>query len=198
MLAVTAALNTQTFPDADSRAAYFREAVGRISQLPGVESAGLTRLLPLGRSDIWNDFEIAGRPPFAPGASHSARSYTASPEYLRVLGIPLRSGRAFAATDAKNSPPVILVNEALARQFFAGQEPLGQHLVFNTPDGKSVEREVVGVVGNVRFEAFNADEVPEFYIPFEQSPSAVSEVVVRAKGEDAAALTASVRGARRR
>jgi putative ABC transport system permease protein len=195
VLAVTVALNTQRFADDEGRAGYFREATARISQLPGVEAAGLTRLLPLGRSDIWNDFEIAGRPPFAPGASHSARNYTASPGYFRVLGIPVRSGRAFRESDAKNSPPVILVNEALARQYFPGQEPLGQHLVFNFPDGKSVQREIVGVVGNVRFEAFNADEVPEFYIPFEQSPSAVSEVVVRAKGEDAAALTASVRGA---
>jgi putative ABC transport system permease protein len=195
VLAVTVALNTQRFADEESRAGYFREATARINQLPGVEAAGLTRLLPLGRSDIWEDFEIAGRPPFAPGSSHSARNYTASPEYLRVLGIPLRSGRAFQATDTKNSPPVILVNEALARKHFPGEEPLGQHLVFNFPDGKSVEREIVGVVGNVRFEAFNADEVPEFYIPFEQQPSAVSEVVVRAKGEDAAALAASVRGA---
>ncbi len=195
VLAVTVALNTQRFADDDARAGYFREATARISEMPGVEAAGLTRLLPLGRSDIWNDFEIAGRPPFAPGTSHSARNYIASPEYFRVLGIPLRSGRTFAASDMKNSQPVILINEALARKHFNGQEPLGQHLVFNFPDGKSVQREIVGVVGNVRFEAFNADEVPEFYVPFEQSPSAVSEVVVRAKGEDAAALAASVRAA---
>ncbi|HEX8501471.1 MAG TPA: ABC transporter permease [Pyrinomonadaceae bacterium] len=195
VLAVTVALNTQRFADGDARAAYFREAVARISQLPGVESAGLTRLLPLGRSDIWIDFEIAGRPPFAPGASHSGRSYIASPGYFRTLGIPLKSGRGFAETDAKNSPPVILINEALARKHFPGQEPLGRRLALSPDDGKTVEREIVGVVGNVRFEAFNADEVPEFYVPFEQAPSAVSEVVVRAKGEDAAALSASVRGA---
>jgi putative ABC transport system permease protein len=196
VLAVTVALNTQRFADADSRAVYFREATARISQMPGVEAAGLTRLLPLGRSDIWNDFEIAGRPPFAPGSSNSARSYTASPEYFRVLGIPLRGGRAFNATDTKNSQPVILINEAFARKHFPDQEPVGQHVILNGPDQKPLPpREIVGVVGNVRFEAFNADEVPEFYIPFEQSPSAVSEVVVRAKGEDAAALAASVRGA---
>ncbi|HEX8283355.1 MAG TPA: ABC transporter permease [Pyrinomonadaceae bacterium] len=195
VLAVTVALNTQRFADEDARAGYFREAVSRISQLPGVESAGLTRLLPLGRSDIWNDFQIAGRPPFAPGARNSARSYVASPDYFRVLGIPVKRGRAFAATDMKNTPPVILVNEAFARQYFEGQEPLGQHIVFSYSDTKSVEREIVGVVGNVRFEAFNADEVPEFYVPFEQQPSAVSEVVVRARGEDAAALAAPVRAA---
>ena len=196
VLAVTVALNTQRFADADSRAGYFREAVARISQLPGVESAGLTRLLPLGRSDIWEDFEIAGRPPFAPGTAHSARSYVASPEYFRVLGIPVKRGRAFLASDAKNSQPVILVNEAFARQHFPGEDAVGRHLVFSGPDEKPLPpREIVGVVGNVRFEAFNADEVPEYYIPFEQAPSAVSEVVVRASGGDAAALATSVRAA---
>ena len=196
VLAVTVALNTKRFADDDSRAAYFREAVARISQTPGVESAGLTRLLPLGRSDIWNDFQIAGRPPFAPGEPNGARSYTASPEYFRVLGIPVRSGRAFNSSDTKNAPPVMLVNQAFARKFFEGQEPLGRHIILSGPDDEPLPpREIVGVVGNVRFEAFNAEEVPEFYIPFEQAPSAVSEVVVRAKGEDAAALAGPVRAA---
>ena len=194
VLAVLVALNTQKFKDEESRAGYFREAVARIGQLPGVESAGLTRLLPLGRSDIFNSFQIAGRPPFGPGESRGARSYTVSPEYFRVLGVPLRRGRAFAEADGKNSKPVIVVNEAFVGRFFRGQEPLGQHVVLDGPDNKPLPpREVVGVVGNVRFNAFNDEEQPEYYIPFEQSPSAVSQVVVRSKGEDAAALTASVR-----
>jgi putative ABC transport system permease protein len=196
VLAVTVALDTKRFADGDSRAAYFREAVARISQLPGVESAGLTRLLPLGRSDIFNSFQIAGRPPFAPGSGNGARSYIVSPEYFRVLGVPLKRGRAFSAADANNSSPVIIINEALARQYFAGEEPLGQHIVLDGPDDKPLPpREIVGVVGNVRFQGFNDDVASEYYIPFEQSPAAVSEVVVRAKGKDAAALTASVRSA---
>ena len=196
VLAVTVALNTKRFADEESRAAYFREAVARLEQLPGVEAAGLTRLLPLGRSDIFNSFQIAGRPPFAPGARNGARSYTASPGYFRTLSVPLKRGRAFAASDVKNSTPVIVINEAFARQYFADQEPLGQHIVIEGPDNKPLPpREIVGVVGNVRFEAFNADEVPEYYIPFEQAPAPVSQVVVRARGEDAAALAPSVRSA---
>jgi putative ABC transport system permease protein len=196
VLAVTVALNTQRFADADSRAAYYREALARIGQLPGVEAAGLTRLLPLGRSDIFESFNIAGRPPFAPGSRNNARSYTVSPEYFRALAVPLRRGRAFTATDAKDSPPVVIINEAFARRYFEGQEPLGQHLLFDGPEGKSLPaREIVGVAGNVRFGGLNDDEVPEYYVPFEQSPSAVAEVVVRAKGADAAALTPEVRSA---
>ncbi|MBV8856411.1 MAG: ABC transporter permease [Acidobacteria bacterium] len=196
VLAVLVALNTQKFADDDSRAGYFREAVARIKGLPGVESAGLTRLLPLGRSDIFNSFNIAGRAPFAPEERHSARSYTISPDYFHVLGIPLKRGRAFAEADGKNAPGVIVVNEAFVRDYFPGQEPLGQHVVIDGPDDKPLPpREVVGVVGNVHFESFNDEAQPEYYIPFEQAPAAVSQVVVRAKGGDAAALTPSVRAA---
>jgi predicted permease len=196
VLAVTVALNTQKFADDDSRAAYFREAVARISQLPGVESAGLTRLLPLGPSDIFNSFNIAGRAPFAPGEANTARSYTVSPEYFRVLGVPVRRGRAFTAADAKNAPGVIVVNDAFVRAYFPGQDPLGRQVILDGPDNKPLPpREVVGVVGNVRFEKFDDEERPEYYIPFEQAPAAVTQVVVRTRGEDAAALTPSVRSA---
>ncbi|HEX8336198.1 MAG TPA: ABC transporter permease [Pyrinomonadaceae bacterium] len=196
VLAVTVALNTKRFADDDSRAGYFREAVARIRQLPGVESAGLTRLLPLGRNDIFNSFQIAGRPPFAPGERRSARSYTISPDYFRVLGIPLRRGRAFAESDGKNSKPVIVVNEAFARLYFPGQEPLGQHVVIDGPDDKPLPpREVVGVVGDIHFQRFDDEKQPEYYVPFEQSPSASTQVVVRARGGDAAALTSPVRAA---
>jgi putative ABC transport system permease protein len=196
MLAVTVALNTKKFADDDSRAAYYREATARISQLPGVEAAGLTRLLPLGRSDIFNSFNIAGRPPFAPGSRNDARSYTTDPGYFRALGVPLRRGRIFNATDVKNSPPVIVVNEALVRKYFDGVEPLGQQLILDGPDSKPLPpREIIGVVGNVRFEGLNDVEVPEYYIPFEQAPESVAEVVVRSKEQDAAALTPAVRSA---
>jgi putative ABC transport system permease protein len=196
VLALTIALNTKKFADDDSRAAYFREAVERIGALPGVEAAGVTRLLPLGNNDIFNSFNIAGRPPFAPGSRNDARSYTVSPEYFRALNIPLRRGRAFAESDAKRSPPVVIVNESLARKYFTGAEPLGQQLVLDGPDGRPLPpREIVGVVGNVRFEGLNGEEVAEYYIPFQQSPAPTMEVVVRSKGPDAAALAPAVRGA---
>jgi putative ABC transport system permease protein len=196
VLAVTVALNTKKFADDDSRAGYFREAVARIGRLPGVESAGLTRLLPLGRSDIFNSFQIAGRAPVAPGGRNAPRSYTVSPDYFRVLNIPVRRGRAFAAADVKSAQQVIVVNEAFVSRFFPGQEPLGQHVVLDGPDDKPLPpREVVGVVGNIRFESFRDEAQPEYYIPFEQAPAAVTQVVVRALGEDAAALTPSVRAA---
>ena len=194
VLAVLVALNTQKFADADSRAAYFREAVARIEGLPGVESAGTTRLLPLGQSDIFNSFNIAGRAPFAPGETHSARSYTVSHGYFRTLGVPVRRGRVFTPADGKNAPGVIVVNEAFVRAYFPDREPLGQHVILDGPDDKPLPpREVVGVVGDIHFQKLNDEVRAEYYIPFEQAPSAVTQVVVRAKGEDAAALTSSVR-----
>jgi putative ABC transport system permease protein len=194
VLALTVALNTKKFADEASRAAFFREAVARIGTLPGVEAAGVTRLLPLGNSDIFNSFNIAGRPPFAPGSRNSGRSYIVSPEYFRVLSVPLRRGRVFAETDAKDAPPVVIINEALARKYFPDEDPLGRQLIFDGPDEKPLPpREIVGVVGNVRFEGLNGEEASEFYVPFQQSPAPTMEVVVRSKAPDAAALASSVR-----
>ncbi|MDT5296557.1 MAG: hypothetical protein QOJ76_3437 [Acidobacteriota bacterium] len=196
VLALTVALNTKKFTDEESRAAFFRAAVERIDGLPGVEAAGVTRLLPLGNSDIFTTFDIGGRPPAAPGSRYNGRNYIVSPEYFRVMSIPLRRGRVFADSDAKDAPPVVIVNEALARKYLPGEDPLGRQLVFDGPDDKPLPpREIVGVVGNVRFEGLNGDVIPEFYVPFQQSPVSAMEVVVRSKGPDAAALTPSVRAA---
>jgi putative ABC transport system permease protein len=198
VLALTVALNTQQFKTPESRAGFYRAAIERLKGLPGVEAAGATRLLPLGNSDIFNSFNIAGRPPFAPGSRNSARNYTVSAEYFRVLGVPLKRGRVFDETDGKDSQPVVIINEALARKYFPGEEALGQHLVFDGPDNPPTPpRQIVGVVGNVRFEGFAAPEAEEFYVPFEQAPSSVMEVVVRASGPDAAALAQGVRAALR-
>jgi putative ABC transport system permease protein len=196
VLAVRVALSTTRFADDDSRAAYFREAVARIEGLAGVEAAGVTRLLPLGPNDSFNTFNIAGRPPFAPGDRRGARSYAVSPGYFRALSVPVLRGRAFAASDVRNSEPVILINEALARRYFAGEEPLGQHiLIDDANDHPLPPRQIVGVVGNVHFEGLNAEERMEYYVPFDQAPETSAEVIVRAKGEDAAAVAPAVRSA---
>jgi predicted permease len=196
VLALTVALNTKKFADDDSRAAFFREALERVRALPGVESAAVTRLLPLGDSDIFNTFNIEGRPPFAPGERQGARSYTVSADYFRVLSVPVRRGRALSETDSKTSPQVIVVNEEFACTYFPGQDPLGRRIILDGPDDSPLPpREVVGVVGDVRYEGFNADVTPEYYIPYQQAPASTMQVVVRSRAEDAAALAPSVRAA---
>jgi putative ABC transport system permease protein len=196
VLTLRVALSTAKYPDEQARAAFFRDALERVRAVPGVEAAAVTNLLPLGPSDIFNTFQIEGRPPFAPDEQRGARSYSVTPEYFRVLGVALRRGRAFNDADDAGAQPVIVVNEAFERLYFPGGDALGARISLD--DDSNVPqpaRVVVGVVGNVRFEKLNGDENAEYYIPYFQGAARQTEVVVRSKGPDMAPLTASVRAA---
>jgi len=112
------------------------------------------------------------------------------------MSIPVLHGRAFTDADTKTSPPVMVVNEAFAKIFFGGAEPLGQRIVLDDENDHPLPpREIVGVVRSVRYERLNDEERPEFYVPYRQSPEAVMEVVVRSSASDAAALAPAVRNA---
>ncbi len=196
VLALTVAINTKKYADDESRAAFYSAALDRIRELPGVDAAGVTQILPLGNRETYNSFNVAGRAPSPTNTRNDARNYTISPDYFRVLSIPVRRGRVFSETDTKNAPPVVIINEALVKKYFPDGDALGQKLVLDGPDDKPLPPcEVVGIVGNVRFEAFNGEEVPELYVPYGQAPEPAMEVVVRSRATDAGALAPSVQAA---
>src|SRR5262249_13830047 len=108
----------------------------RVAQIPGVRAAGLISLLPLQNSG-WNGmFTINGRP-----AMHATELRWVTRGYFRAMGIPLRAGRELSAQDRRGTPSVFLVNEALAREYFPGENPVGRETDRGT---------IIGVVGDVR------------------------------------------------
>jgi putative ABC transport system permease protein len=141
----------------------------RVAQIPGVRAAGLISLLPLQNSGWSGFFTIPGRP----GLLKSELRYV-TPGYFRAMGIPLRRGREFSPRDGPGSQRVILVNEALARQFFPDEDPVGR----STDRGT-----IIGVVGDVRQETLRVPATPEIYNPvaqnFAQIRSHGSTLVVR-------------------
>lgn len=197
ILALNVPLSKAKYPDADSRARFFQEALERIKALPGVEAVGATNLLPLGGRDTFNTFNIEGRPRALPGAELAARSQVISPDYFRAMSTDVRNGRAFTERDAKNAPPVIVVNESFARQHFAaGEDPLGKRILTDADElEKLPPREIVGIVRDVRQAGFDAKVAPAFYIPYLQSPVREMDIVVRSTLPDASTLTPAVRGA---
>ncbi len=145
----------------------FYEIADRVERLPGVRAAGFTQLLPLqnwGWTSNSIDFQEQGRPPERRVFPIELRFVT--PGYFRALGIPVR-GRAFTDRDDKNAPFVILINEALARKSFPGQDPIGK---------KTTRGTVVGVVGDVRQANLDRPSVPELYTAIAQNWSQVSEL----------------------
>jgi len=87
-----------------------------------------------------------------------------------VMGIPLLRGRFFNQYDSPSSAPVTIISQAMARQYFSNQDPLGQRLTFGFPLAPNANREIVGVVGDVRDVALNKNPGPMMYVPFVQAP----------------------------
>jgi predicted permease len=156
----------------------------RVAQIPGVRAAGLISLLPLQNSGWSGFFTIPGRP----GLLKSELRYV-TPGYFRAMGIPLRRGREFSPRDGPGAQGVILVNEALARQYFPDEDPVGR----STDRGT-----IIGVVGDVRQETLGVPPIPEIYNTvaqnFAQMRSHGSTLVVRGSGP-AKALVGAIRSA---
>jgi len=167
----------------------FYEIADRVSALAGVTSAGFTQLLPLqswGWTSNSNDFRVRGQPPLSPVFLIGLRYVT--PDYFRTLGIPIRRGRAFTTRDTRDAPPVILINETLARRYFGDADPTGAPTTRGT---------IVGVVGDIRQVSFDKPSEPELYYPIAQNWSQVSDLgmslIVRTEGRPETLIDA-VRG----
>jgi predicted permease len=146
----------------------FYEIADRVAALPGVQAAGFAQMLPLqnwGWTSNSSDFRVRGRAPRAEEFSIELRYVT--PGYFEALGIPIRRGRRFTAADSAGAPPVIVINDALARRAFPGEDPIG--LV--TTRGM-----IVGTIADVRQVNLDRPAVPEVYYPIAQNWSHVSEL----------------------
>jgi putative ABC transport system permease protein len=146
----------------------FYEIADRVAQLPDVRAAGFIQMLPLqswGWSSNSSDFRRRGEPP--PTATYPIELRYVTPGYFQALGIPIRRGRALEATDTRDAPRVILINEALARRAFGADDPIGR---------ETTRGIVVGVVGDVRQVGLDQPAAPELYYPIAQNWSQVSEL----------------------
>lgn len=172
------------------RTQLFRDAVDRLSALPGVTSTGAISHLPLGGRTMQLPFLIAGS---SSGAKHEERvaDYrVVTPSFFKTAGIELKQGRTFDERDRQGSPKVFVVNEAFARTFLPGVDPLGVRL-----DGDSayVHGEIVGVVNSVKHRGLELDAQPAFYVSYEQTTTfPIMNFVIRTD-KDPASLIAPVR-----
>lgn len=152
---------------------FYQPVLENIDTLPGVRTAGLVSLLPIQSYGSETSFQIAGRPKAPPSAQPFAEARAASPNYFPAFGIPLLRGRYFAEQDDATAPVVVLINKALADEYFANEDPVGKQLVVDI--GKTAGKDVnmsltiVGVVGNTRQFGLAEAPHPEFDICFLQA-----------------------------
>ena len=158
-----------------------RDGVERLQAIPGVEVASATCCVPL-EGGYGLPFVIVGRP--LEGTAHGGGGWlTISPGYFDVFRIPVKQGRAFTDRDTRNAPPVVIINEAMAKQFWPKSDPLSDRLVIGRHVMREFagepERQIIGVVGNVRDGGLNDEPGPTMYIPQGQVPDAANALNVR-------------------
>ena len=160
-------------------AAFSEELLMRLQSEPGMRDAAVVVPRPMTDGFVNLGFDIVGNPPASAGASRTANYVSVSPDYFRVMEIPLRAGRLFDQHDVAASPRVSLISEAMARIYFPNQNPLGKQIVFGFPPDIGAAREIVGVVGDVRDVALAQDPGAMMYVPYAQAPFWGANVVVR-------------------
>ena len=181
------------YPEPQQRATFFRALIARVGALPAVEQVGAIGDPPLtGDEGFWRfGFTIEDQPSPLDGQRGYVRWI--SPGYFATMGIPLLQGRWFTEEDlGADRPQVVVVSQALVRQFFSGVDPIGQRVQTGF-DGRTW-REIVGVVGDVRQTALDQDAAPHLYYPYLQTPMPTMTLVVRS-ATDPTTLTATIRQA---
>ena len=160
---------------------------------PGIQLAGFATYVPLsGLENGWS-FVIEGRPPLPIGTYNMSNYRPVSAGYFETIGIPLLRGRSFTVADTKDSPWVAIINDSMAREYWPGENPIGQRIQ-NSPGEKW--RTVIGVVGDVLHDRLDGAPKPEMYLPVEQSSNIESAptIVVRTT-LNSSASAAELRGA---
>ena len=166
-----------------------------VASVPGVESASAILGAPMGFGGSSVRYAVKGRQVFAPGVENlpDADLHPVTPGLFATMKIPLLRGRALTPEDRFDAPPVLLINQALARQVFPNQDPIGQQIMCGY-DRVSSWWTIIGVVGNIRDSSPGADPYPTFYVPVAQHPDRAADVqlVVRTR-TDAAAMVEALR-----
>jgi putative ABC transport system permease protein len=160
---------------------FYEQLLTRVGSLAGVESAGLSTVLPLGAGGSWGKFfSVEGRP--APSSLDQVplvRFVLTSHDYLRAMGIAVRKGRAFTEHDTADSQQVAIINETLARRFFADEDPIGKTIWMGppenllppdaqTPESRFIRRTIVGIVADVKGSSLEKSSNAEVLAPYLQ------------------------------
>jgi len=156
------------------RGAVLQEILRHIDSIPGVETAGIADMLPLGRNRSWS-LAVKGKS-YRKGEILAATARIVTPSYLSAMGMHLREGRDFTWRDSSKSQPVAIVNQSAARRFWPGEDPVGRILVVEGADTL-----VIGVISDVREDSLEIPAGPEMYLPETQADPEGAELVVRTK-----------------
>ena len=178
---------------------FYDRLLAKISALPSVTAASIGVNVPFDESEWDSSFHITGTPPHKHGQEPSAEMNYISPDYFRVLGMPILRGRAFGPEDAFEKPGTVIIDESLATRYFPNQDPIGKQLDNNQTLKKNPPPlTIIGIVPRTRNEAPGEDNVeklnfPQIYLPFPQFSNEDVTLLVRVASGDPLSLAAAVK-----
>ena len=162
--------------DPDAQAAQFRVLDDALNRIPGVRSAALSWLELFGGSDLWLTMHPAARP----DDRHDTRVDYVTPRYFETVGMQMIAGRDFTPADRRGAPPVVVVNETLARRRLGGMDAIGQSIVLEYPRDQQPPFTVIGIVRDSKYNGLREDKVePMAWAPLEQWPQRVRAISLR-------------------
>jgi len=169
------------YPNTEPRG-FYRRLLEEIRSLPGVQSAAAINFAPMTNFGFNGAFTVVGQPAFEQGKAPVTEYRFVSPGYFATMGIPILRGADFSERNNETDRPVVIVNDAMARTYFGGHDPIGQQMQLGIDPAK-VTREVIAVVADIRDAALSSTPVPEVFMPHAQVPLNAMALVVRASGE---------------
>lgn len=164
---------------------YYQQILEKIEAVPGVKTVAAMTGVPARGPNSRRRITIAGRPILDPSERPRVAYQSVTAGYVETLDIRITKGRGINEQDTANSTRVAVVNEEFVRRFFSDQDPLSQRISIDEPgpNGKSVEWQVVGVFHNVRGVGSRDDNFPQIDVPFWQSPTSQTSMVIRTEGD---------------
>jgi predicted permease len=164
-----------------------RRMIGRILSLPGVTSAGTTSLFPVSYNGNTDWIRFVGRP--YNGQHNEVNERDVSAGFFQTIGAKLLRGRYFSDAEDESKPKVIIINQALAKKYFPGEDPIGKIIGDTELTPKSL-RQIVGIVDDIREGSLDDQIWPAEYEPFNQSPNTYMSLVVRTSQSEQSTLPA--------
>ena len=180
-LAFDLSLPDSRYEEEARQIAFFDQLLPKLRAIPGVQQAAAALSLPLSGTSLVLTFDVAGRPPVPPSQEPAMQVRIATPEYFDTIGIPLKRGRLFNDDDRWGGPPVAVITEAAARQYFPGEDPIGKRITLGWGRGPGKPRaggEVVGIIGDIKDEGLAEPDPPQIYLPYRQWPVSGMSVVM--------------------
>jgi putative ABC transport system permease protein len=184
------ALPDAAYPKSENVLQFFDQLLPRLRALPGVRSACTIVPLPLSGSDMVTTFDKEEQPK-PEGQQPNAAVRAVSDACFATQGVPVLHGRVFDESDRPGSKQVVIINQSFADKFYPGENPIGKRIrpgISTGPDEKGPMREIIGVVGNVKFRSLRQEPTPEMYMPLPWA-----SILIRTNTSSPSALTSAIR-----